>query len=71
VALVMMAGVTALAFWQAFKYDSLAISVLGWAGGFLTPVMLSTGMANEMGLFTYVALLSAGLLAITLKKGDG
>lgn len=68
VALVLMAGVTALAFWQAFIYDSLAISVLGWAGGFLTPVMLSTGTANEIGLFTYVALLSAGLLAITLKK---
>lgn len=68
VALVMMAGVTALAFWQAFIYDSLAISVLGWAGGFLTPVMLSTGTANEAGLFTYVALLSAGLLAVTLKK---
>lgn len=68
VALVMMAGVTVLAFWQAFVYDSLAISVLGWAGGFLTPVLLSTGTANEVGLFTYVALLSAGLLAVTLKK---
>lgn len=67
-ALVLMAGVTALAFWQAFVYDSIAISVLGWAGGFLTPVMLSTGTANEVGLFTYVALLSAGLLAVTLKK---
>ncbi len=68
VALVMMAGVTVLAFWQAFIYDSLAISVLGWAGGFLTPIMLSTGTPNEAGLFIYVALLSAGLLAVTLKK---
>jgi hypothetical protein len=30
--------------------------------------MLSTGTANEVGLFTYVTLLSAGLLAVTLKK---
>jgi uncharacterized membrane protein len=64
----MMAAVTAITFFQAFRFDSLAVSILGWAGGFLTPVLLSTGEANEIGLFSYVALLTAGLLAIVAFK---
>ncbi len=68
VAFVLMSAVTALTFFQALKYDSLAVALLGWAGGFLTPIMLSTGQANEVGLFTYMALLDIGLLAIVRKK---
>ena len=68
VAFVLMSAVTALTFFQALKYDSLAVALLGWAGGFLTPIMLSTGQANEVGLFTYIALLDLGLLAIVRKK---
>ena len=66
VAFLLMACVTVTAFTQAFRYESLAVSLLGWAGGFLTPFLLSTGQANEIGLFTYVALLNAGLLVISL-----
>ncbi len=68
VAFVLMALVTALTFFHGMKYDSLAVAVLGWAGGFLTPFLLSTGQANEVGLFTYITLLNIGLLAILLKK---
>ncbi len=67
-AFVLMAAVTVIAFTQAFAYDSLAASLLGWAGGFLTPFLLSTGQANEAGLFTYVALLDAGLLVVIMKR---
>lgn len=68
VAFALMSGVTVLALVQAFLYDSLAVSILGWAGGFLTPFMLSTGESSEIALFTYIALLSLGLLAITVRK---
>ncbi|MDZ7303636.1 MAG: DUF2339 domain-containing protein, partial [candidate division KSB1 bacterium] len=68
VAFIMMSTVTALTFLQALKYDSLAVSLLGWAGGFLTPFMLNTGQSNEVGLFSYIVLLDIGLLAILLKK---
>ncbi|MBL0174892.1 MAG: DUF2339 domain-containing protein [Ignavibacteria bacterium] len=68
VAFALMSVVTAFTFLLALRYDSLAISLLGWAGGFLTPFMLSTGVSNEVGLFTYVALLDLGLLAVILKK---
>ena len=68
IAFVLMSAVTAIALAQAFFYDSLAVALLGWAGGFLTPIMLSTGHSNEVGLFTYIALLVLGLLGTLLKK---
>jgi len=68
VAFVMMAVVTALTLLQALKYDSLAVSCFGWAGGFLTPILLSTGQVNYPGLFTYIVILDMGLIAIMLKK---
>lgn len=67
-AFVLMSAVTVVAFFQALKYNSLAVGLLGWAGGFLTPFLLSTGESNEVGLFTYIALLDAGLLAVLIKK---
>jgi uncharacterized membrane protein len=68
IAFVLMAIVTIIAFTQAFRYDSIAVSFLGWMGGFLTPFMLSTGEANEIGLFSYIALLAAGMLVVVMKK---
>jgi len=68
VAFFLMSAVTGLTFSQAFKYNSQAVSLLAWAGGFLTPFLLSTGEANLVGLFTYVALLDVGILAILKKK---
>jgi uncharacterized membrane protein len=67
-AFVLMAIVTTAVLAQALYYDALAITVLGWAGGFLTPIMLNTGVSNEAGLFTYVSLLALGLVAIEVKK---
>jgi uncharacterized membrane protein len=68
VAFVLMAFVTIIAFTQAFLYDSIAVSLLGWIGGFLTPFMLSTGESNEIGLFAYIALLATGLLVVVMRK---
>jgi len=67
-AFALMSGVTILTLLQAIYYKSLVVGILGWAGGFLTPFLLSTGESNEAALFTYIALLSLGLLAITLKR---
>jgi uncharacterized membrane protein len=68
VAFLLMALVTTLALAVGFYYDSLAAALLGLFGGFLTPIMLSTGHSNEIGLFTYLALLNVGLLGLLLKK---
>ncbi len=68
VAFVLMAAVTVIAFFEALRYDSLAVSVLACVGGFLTPFMLSTGESNPAELFTYVAVLDIGVLLVLLRK---
>ncbi|MFC1552026.1 DUF2339 domain-containing protein [Candidatus Latescibacterota bacterium] len=67
-AFVLMSLVTITAIQQAVKYDSFAVSFLGWAGGFLTPFLLSTGEVNAVGLLSYILLLDAGLLAVVSAK---
>jgi uncharacterized membrane protein len=68
VAFALMAVVTAMASLLAARYNALPIAVLGLIGGFLTPILLSTGVDNEAGLFTYIALLDAGVLALAYSK---
>jgi len=67
-AFLLMAGVTATAVLLSVRLNALPVAILGLVGGFLTPVLLSTGVDNEIGLFTYVALLDAGVLAVAYFK---
>jgi uncharacterized membrane protein len=67
-AFVLMGGVTVIAFVQALHYDSFSVSLLGLIGGFLTPYLLSTGQTNTVGLFSYLALLVAGLLIVAYRR---
>lgn len=69
-AFVLMAGVTVLTFSQAFYFNSMAVSLIGLLGGFITPFLLSTGHSNEVGLFTYLAVLNVGLIMVAMKKSE-
>jgi len=64
----LMVLITATAFVLAVRLDGQVVAVLGMLGGFLTPVLLSTGEDNPLGLFGYVALLDLGLLAVAQRK---
>ena len=64
----LMSLITGAAFLIAVQLDALVVAILGIAGGFLTPVLLSTGQDNPFGLFGYVALLDVGLLAVARRK---
>jgi len=64
----LMSLITAAAFLLAVRMDALVVAILGIAGGFLTPVLLSTGQDNPFGLFGYIALLDVGLLAVARRK---
>src|SRR5947209_4848258 len=64
----LMTLITAAAFLLAVRMDALVVAILGNAGGFLTPVLLSTGQDNPLGLFGYIALLDIGLLAVARRK---
>lgn len=65
---VVMTLITATAFLLAVRLEARVIAVLGILGGFLTPVLLSTGHDNPGGLFGYLALLDIGLIAVALHR---
>ena len=46
----------------AWRHRAREIALLGLIGGFATPILLSTGRDNPIGLFGYVLLLDIGLL---------
>jgi uncharacterized membrane protein len=63
-----MTAVTAAAVLLAVRQNALPVAVLGLVGGFLTPVLISSGQDNQVALFTYVSLLDAGVLAVAYFK---
>jgi uncharacterized membrane protein len=67
-AFLLMIVVTAVAFLLAVHLNAKVVAVLGLLGGFFTPPLLSTGQDNPLGLFSYIFILDAGLIAIALRK---
>jgi len=67
-AFLFMIVVTAIAFILAVRLDAKVVAILGLLGGFFTPPLLSTGQDNPVGLFSYIFILDAGLIAIALRK---
>ncbi len=65
---VLLVMVTVVAVVLAIRHDSLFIALLGLAGGFATPALLSTGEDHAIGLFGYLLLLNAGLAWVALRK---
>ena len=63
-----MVLITVLAGTLAVYYDTRWLAVLGLVGGFLTPVLLTTGQDNQMALMTYMTILNLGLLGIAFHK---
>jgi hypothetical protein len=64
----LMTLITAVAFLLAVRLNAIVVAVLGIAGGFLTPALLSTGQDQPLGLFAYIALLDIGLLAVAQRQ---
>ena len=64
----LMTLITAVAFLLAIRMEAQVVAILGMLGGFLTPVLLSTGQDAPVALFAYIGLLDAGLLAVALHR---
>src|SRR6059058_3967147 len=64
----LMTLITAVAFLLCVRLNAIIVAVLGIAGGFLTPVLLSTNQDNPLALFGYIALLDIGLLALAQRQ---
>jgi uncharacterized membrane protein len=63
-AFALLVVLTAAAGVLAVLQNSMALAVLGTVGGFLAPVLVSTGSGNHVGLFSYYLLLNTAVLGI-------
>lgn len=68
-AFALMALATALAGALALRYDSPAMLVLGLAGGYATPLLLSAGEDRPWFFFGFVFLLNLGAMATARPRG--
>ena len=68
VAFVMMLAVTAAAAAMALAQDAQILAAFALAGGFSTPLLLSTGENREVALFGYVAILDVATLVLVTFK---
>jgi uncharacterized membrane protein len=65
---VLMAAITVNAVLLAARLDARLLAALAWIGGYMTPVMLSTGEDRALALFLYLALMDAGALVLDHRK---
>ncbi len=67
-AFALLVAITAAAGVLAVLQDARALAVLGILGGFLAPVLVSTGSGNHVALFSYYALLNIAIVGIAWFK---
>lgn len=67
-AMVLLIGTAAFSAVLALLQNGRSLALLGTSGGFLAPILASTGSGSHVMLFSYYALLNAGVLAIALKR---
>ncbi|MCC6484930.1 MAG: DUF2339 domain-containing protein [Armatimonadetes bacterium] len=70
-AFVLMAIVTAFGVVLAVRYDAISLCLLATLGGFLTPAVLtsaSSSPSSPLPLLTYVAVLNAGIVGVSVFK---
>ena len=68
VAFAMMLAVTIATAVMAWTQDAEILAAFALIGGFTTPLLLSSGQNREVALFSYVAMLDLGALALVILK---
>jgi uncharacterized membrane protein len=67
-AFAMLVAIAVLSAMLAIGQDSLALAAFGVAGGFLAPILASTGHGNHVMLFSYYLVLNGGIVTIAWFK---
>jgi uncharacterized membrane protein len=67
-AFALLVGVAVFSAALAVTQNSLTLATVGVSGGFLAPVLASTGQGSHVMLFSYYAVLNAGIVAIAWVK---
>ncbi|QDH80636.1 DUF2339 domain-containing protein [Echinicola soli] len=68
VTFILMVIFTAFTVLAALHYDKQVISHIGLVGAYAVPFLLSDGSGNVGFLFSYIAIINAGILVIAIKK---
>jgi uncharacterized membrane protein len=68
IAFILMVMFTAFTVFAALQYDQRAIAIIGLIGAYAVPFLLSDGSGRVVILFTYVSIINAGILALSVKK---
>lgn len=63
-----MLGLVIFSCLLAILQDSRTLAMFATAGGFLAPILVSTGSGNHVALFSYYAFLNAGIFGIAWYK---
>lgn len=67
-AFVALIAITTTGITLSIRYSAISIAVIGILGGFLTPIMLSTGENRPVSLFSYIMMLDIGIMSVVYFK---
>lgn len=65
---VLMCVVTGFSVFISLRYDRQELAILSLIGGFIAPLLVSTGEGNYIVLFTYLLILDASLLVLAFYR---
>ena len=68
IAFALLVGIGGCTIWLSVVYNSLPLAVLALVGGFLAPILTSTGQGSHIALFSYYLLLNLVIFAIAWFK---
>ncbi|MFY1046571.1 DUF2339 domain-containing protein [Chryseobacterium sp. GP-SGM7] len=68
IAFLITCAITLLSIFLSYRYNSETLIIFSLFGGFLAPLMISTGQSNYLFLFTYLSLLNIGMLITVYLK---
>lgn len=67
-AFLLLIAVAVLSALIAVLQSAMALAVLGFAGGFLAPILTSSGQGSHVGLFSYYLVLNLGIALVAFYK---
>ncbi|PPC85150.1 MAG: hypothetical protein CTY37_08795, partial [Methylotenera sp.] len=67
-AFTLLAAVAFLSALMAIKQSAMPLAILGFTGGFLAPILTSTGDGSHVGLFSYYLVLNVAIAFIAFYK---
>lgn len=69
IAFVLLILITILSVFFALLYNRQELAIFSLIGGFISPILVSTGNSNYVVLFSYLLILNTGMIVLSLKKG--